>query len=35
MGVLVILGQFFLGLGVLFIGFAAIWYVAIRSEKED
>jgi hypothetical protein len=35
MEVLVILGRFFVGLGVLLLGCAAIWLVAIHSEKEN
>jgi hypothetical protein len=33
MEVLVILGKFFVGLGVLLLGSAAIWFVSIYSEK--
>jgi hypothetical protein len=32
---LVILGQFFIGLGVMLIGVAAIWFVSIYSDKKD
>jgi hypothetical protein len=34
MQVLAILGQFFIGLGVLLLGLAAIWFVAIYNEKK-
>ncbi len=34
MGNLVMLGQFFTGLGVFFIGIAALWWVAEYSEKK-
>jgi len=32
MHVLAILGQFFIGIGVMLIGCAAIWYVAQKSD---
>lgn len=34
MGVLVLLGQFLLGVGVLLLGIAALWFVSIYSEKK-
>jgi hypothetical protein len=35
MEILAILGQFFIGLGVLLLGVSAIWFVTIYSEKND
>ena len=35
MEILAILGQFFIGVGMLLLGSAAIWYVTIYSEKND
>jgi hypothetical protein len=35
MQVLAILGQFFIGVGVMLLGVAAIWFVAMRSEKKE
>jgi hypothetical protein len=35
MEILAILGQFFVGLGVLLLGSAAIWFVTIYSEKNE
>ena len=32
---LAILGQFFIGVGVLLIGCAAIWFVTIHAEKNE
>ena len=32
---LAILGQFFIGLGVLLLGLAAIWYVSMLGEKRE
>ena len=32
---LAILGQFFIGVGVLLLGCAAIWFVTIYSEKNE
>lgn len=29
-----ILGQFFIGLGVLLVGLAALWFVAVYSDKQ-
>ena len=34
MGVLAILGQFFVGLGVLLIGLAALWFVLVYGNKK-
>jgi len=33
MGFLVVLGQFFIGLGVLLIGLAALWFVSVYNSK--
>jgi len=30
---LVMLGQFFIGLGILLVGLAALWFVAVYQEK--
>ena len=35
MEILAILGQFFIGVGILLLGVAAIWFVAIYSEKNE
>ncbi len=35
MEVLVMLGRFFIGVGVMLIGVAAIWFVSIYSDKKD
>jgi hypothetical protein len=35
MEILAILGQFFIGVGVLLLGVAAIWFVTIYSEKNE
>jgi hypothetical protein len=32
---LAILGRFFIGVGVMLLGVAAIWFVAIYSEKKE
>ena len=34
MGFLAILGQFFIGLGLLLLGLAALWFVAVYSDKK-
>jgi hypothetical protein len=34
METLAILGQFFLGLGFLLLGLAALWFVAVYNEKK-
>jgi hypothetical protein len=34
MGSLAVLGQFFLGVGVLLLGCAALWFVTVYSEKK-
>lgn len=31
---LVVLGEFFVGLGVLLIGLAALWFVSVHAEKK-
>lgn len=33
MGVLTILGQFFIGIGLLLLGVAAIWFVSVYADK--
>lgn len=35
MEILALLGQFFIGVGVLLLGCAAIWFVTIYSEKNE
>ncbi len=35
MEILLILGDFFVGLGVLLLGCAAIWYVSTLDEKDE
>jgi hypothetical protein len=35
MEVLAILGKFFVGVGLLLLGSAAIWFVAVYSEKKE
>jgi hypothetical protein len=35
MGALVVLGQFFIGVGVLLLGVAAIWFVSVYSGRKD
>ncbi len=35
METLAILGQFFIGLGVLLLGCAALWFVTIYAEKNE
>ena len=35
MHILTILGQFFIGVGVLLLGVAAIWFVTIYSENNE
>ena len=32
---MVLLGQFFIGVGILLLGVAAIWFVSIYSSKKD
>lgn len=32
---LAILGQFFIGLGVLLLGLAALWFVSMYGEKKE
>jgi hypothetical protein len=34
MGTLAVLGQFFIGIGILLLGVAAIWFVSIYSQKK-
>lgn len=34
MGSLAILGQFFVGVGILLLGVAALWFVTVYSEKK-
>jgi hypothetical protein len=34
MGFLTILGEFFVGLGVLLIGLAALWFVSVYGSKK-
>jgi len=34
MAILAILGQFFIGLGVLLIGLAALWFVSVYGSKK-
>jgi len=34
MGFLAILGQFFVGLGLLLIGLAALWFVSVYASKK-
>jgi hypothetical protein len=34
MGSLAILGQFFIGVGILLLGVAALWFVTVYSEKK-
>jgi hypothetical protein len=33
MGILALLGEFFVGLGLLLLGVAAIWFVSVYAEK--
>ena len=35
MEILALLGQFFVGIGVLLLGSAAIWFVTIYAEKNE
>jgi len=35
MGALVVLGQFFIGVGVLLLGLAAIWFVSVYAQKRE
>jgi hypothetical protein len=35
MEILVILGEFFIGLGLLLLGLAAIWFVSVYAEKNN
>ena len=35
MGALAILGQFFVGVGLLLIGVAAIWFVSVQAGRND
>lgn len=35
METLVMLGQFFIGVGLLLIGSAAIWFVSVYAEKNE
>lgn len=35
MDFLVILGEFFIGLGLLLLGVAAVWFVSVYAEKKD
>lgn len=35
METLVILGQFFVGVGILLLGCAALWFVTVYSDKND
>ena len=35
MYILTILGQFFIGLGIMLFGVAAIWFVTIYAEKNE
>ena len=34
MGTLALLGQFFVGIGLLLLGVAALWFVSVYSEKK-
>jgi hypothetical protein len=34
MGALAILGQFFVGIGILLLGLAALWFVSVYAEKK-
>lgn len=33
MGILALLGEFFVGLGLLLLGVAALWFVSVYAEK--
>lgn len=35
METLAILGKFFVGVGIMLLGCAALWFVAVYSEKND
>ena len=34
MGALAVLGQFFIGVGVMLLGVAAVWFVSVYSSKK-
>jgi len=35
MGVLAVLGQFFVGIGVMLLGVAAVWFVSVYMGKKE
>jgi hypothetical protein len=35
MGTLALLGQFFVGVGLLLLGVAALWFVSVYAEKKE
>jgi hypothetical protein len=35
MGTLAVLGQFFMGIGVMLLGLAAVWWVAVCASRKD